>query len=54
MGSGWTWLVSHQGEWMIMNTVNAGTPVAANLTPLLALDMWEHSFYLDYQDRIDV
>ena len=53
-GSGWTWLVSHQGEWSVMNTINAGTPLAAGFTPLLALDMWEHSYYLDYQDNVQV
>mmetsp|Transcript_20452 Transcript_20452/g.28236 ORF Transcript_20452/g.28236 Transcript_20452/m.28236 type:complete len:225 (-) Transcript_20452:53-727(-) len=52
-GSGWTWLVDNDGHLEIMNTSNAGTPLTnpKNLVPLLALDVWEHSYYVDYHNR---
>ena len=50
-GSGWTWLVLERGEPKIMNTSNADSPVGTQLVPLLVLDVWEHAYYLDYQNE---
>jgi Fe-Mn family superoxide dismutase len=50
-GSGWVWLVQDGGSLKIMKTANADNPVAHGLKPLFALDVWEHSYYLDYQNR---
>jgi len=51
-GSGWAWLVLRNGKLEIMKTANADTPVAYHgLTPLLTVDVWEHAYYLDYQNR---
>ena len=50
-GSGWAWLVLKEGHLEIMKTSNADTPVAHGLTPLLTVDVWEHAYYLDYQNR---
>ncbi len=50
-GSGWAWVVADKGEIKIMKTANADTPIAHNVTPLLAIDVWEHAYYLDYQNR---
>jgi Fe-Mn family superoxide dismutase len=50
-GSGWAWLVSDGGKLKIVKTANADTPVAHGLKPLLTLDVWEHAYYLDYQNR---
>ena len=50
-GSGWTWLVKNgSGELEIVNTSNAGTPVADNTRPLLTIDVWEHAYYVDYRN----
>jgi Fe-Mn family superoxide dismutase len=50
-GSGWAWLVSDRGELKIIKTANADTPIAHGLKPLLTVDVWEHAYYLDYQNR---
>lgn len=51
-GSGWAWLVQDKaGDLQIVKTANAGTPITQNLRPLLTLDLWEHAYYLDYQNR---
>ncbi len=50
-GSGWAWLVKDGGKLKIVNTLNAETPVTAGLVPLLTIDVWEHAYYLDYQNR---
>ncbi len=50
-GSGWAWLVLKEGRLEIMKTANADTPLAHGLTPLLTVDVWEHAYYLDYQNR---
>lgn len=50
-GSGWVWLVKDGEALKIMKTANADTPIAHNLKPLWALDVWEHAYYLDYQNR---
>ncbi len=50
-GSGWTWLVQNQsGVLEIVNSQNAGNPILDNKTPLLTIDVWEHAYYLDYQN----
>jgi Fe-Mn family superoxide dismutase len=50
-GSGWAWLVDRGGKLEIVATSNAGTPITAGATPLLTIDVWEHAYYLDYQNR---
>jgi superoxide dismutase, Fe-Mn family len=50
-GSGWGWLVVDQGELAVIKTSNAETPFTRGLAPLLTVDVWEHAYYLDYQNR---
>lgn len=50
-GSGWAWLIVDNGKLAITNTANAHTPVEDGKTPLLTIDVWEHAYYLDYQNR---
>jgi Fe-Mn family superoxide dismutase len=51
-GSGWVWLVKTQdGKLDIINEGNAGNPLRKGLKPLLTLDVWEHAYYLDYQNK---
>lgn len=50
-GSGWAWLVLNGGKLEIMKTLNADNPIAHNMKPLLTADVWEHAYYLDYQNR---
>jgi Fe-Mn family superoxide dismutase len=50
-GSGWAWLVVKDGKLAVMKTANADTPIAQGLKPLLTVDVWEHAYYLDYQNR---
>lgn len=51
-GSGWAWLVKDEnGELVILKESNAGTPLINGLEPLLVFDVWEHAYYLDYQNR---
>jgi len=50
-GSGWAWLVLDGGQLKIMKTANADTPIAHGLKPILTIDVWEHAYYLDYQNR---
>jgi Fe-Mn family superoxide dismutase len=50
-GSGWAWLVDRGGKLEIIATSNAGTPLTMGATPILTLDVWEHAYYLDYQNR---
>ncbi len=50
-GSGWAWLVIDNGALKITKTANADTPIAHGQKPLLTLDVWEHAYYLDYQNR---
>jgi Fe-Mn family superoxide dismutase len=50
-GSGWAWLVAERGALRIMKTPNAETPITTGQVPLLTVDVWEHAYYLDYQNR---
>lgn len=49
-GSGWAWLVVKNNKLEIMKTPNADTPIAHGVKPLLTVDVWEHAYYLDYQN----
>ena len=51
-GSGWAWLVvDENGELEIMSTANQDCPLSVGKTPILTLDVWEHAYYLNYQNR---
>ncbi|GAP72783.1 superoxide dismutase [Candidatus Symbiothrix dinenymphae] len=51
-GSGWVWLAKdNAGKLSITKEQNAGNPLTKGLTPLLGFDLWEHAYYLDYQNR---
>ena len=50
-GSGWAWLVLDGNRLKVTQTANADTPLAHGQTPLLTIDVWEHAYYLDYQNR---
>ena len=51
-GSGWVWLAADKdGRLYIISKHNAGTPLTDDLTPLLAIDVWEHAYYIDYRNN---
>jgi len=50
-GSGWAWLVLDAGKLKVISTGNADSPKTKGMTPLLTIDVWEHAYYLDYQNR---
>jgi Fe-Mn family superoxide dismutase len=50
-GSGWAWLVVREGELDVISTANQDNPVSLGLVPILGLDVWEHAYYLKYQNR---
>jgi Fe-Mn family superoxide dismutase len=50
-GSGWAWLVEENGALKITKTANADLPMAHGQKALLTVDVWEHAYYLDYQNR---
>jgi Fe-Mn family superoxide dismutase len=52
-GSGWAWLVLEGNKGKIVSTPNAETPLTTAAKPLLTVDVWEHAYYLDYQNRRD-
>ena len=50
-GSGWAWLVLNNGELEVTSTPNQDSPIMEGQTPILGLDVWEHAYYLNYQNR---
>jgi len=50
-GSGWAWLIVDGGKLAVVSTPNQDTPVMEGKTPILGLDVWEHAYYLNYQNR---
>ncbi|MCP9487125.1 MAG: superoxide dismutase [Gaiellaceae bacterium MAG52_C11] len=50
-GSGWTWLVSDGGSLAVMSTANQDSPISEGKTPILGIDVWEHAYYLKYQNK---
>jgi Fe-Mn family superoxide dismutase len=50
-GSGWSWLVHDGSGLAVVSTANQDSPISQNKTPLLGVDVWEHAYYLQYQNR---
>ena len=50
-GSGWAWLVVADGKLEVLSTANQDSPLMKGQTPLLGIDVWEHAYYLKYQNR---
>jgi superoxide dismutase, Fe-Mn family len=50
-GSGWVWLVLEGDQLKVVKTANAANPLTTAMRPLLTIDVWEHAYYLDYQNR---
>ncbi len=50
-GSGWAWLIVDNGKLAVTSTPNQDTPVMEGKTPILGLDVWEHAYYLNYQNK---
>nr|WP_295975260.1 superoxide dismutase [uncultured Bacillus sp.] len=50
-GSGWAWLTVHNGELEVSSTPNQDSPLMEGKTPILGIDVWEHAYYLTYQNR---
>jgi Fe-Mn family superoxide dismutase len=50
-GSGWAWLVNNSGKLEVYSTANQDSPLMENKIPILGLDVWEHAYYLKYQNR---
>jgi Fe-Mn family superoxide dismutase len=50
-GSGWAWLVKKSGNLSVVSTPNQDNPISDGMTPILGLDVWEHAYYLKYQNR---
>jgi Fe-Mn family superoxide dismutase len=50
-GSGWAWLVSDKGKLAVLNTLNQDSPYMNGQTPILGIDVWEHAYYLKYQNK---
>jgi Fe-Mn family superoxide dismutase len=49
-GSGWAWLVLENGKLKVIKTGNAETPLTSEAKPLMTMDVWEHAYYLDFQN----
>ncbi|HXH87902.1 MAG TPA: superoxide dismutase [Gaiellaceae bacterium] len=50
-GSGWTWLVADGGSLSVVSTPNQDSPISEGKTPILGIDVWEHAYYLNYQNK---
>ena len=50
-GSGWSWLVVSNGALEVISTANQDSPLTDGKTPILGIDVWEHAYYLNYQNR---
>jgi len=50
-GSGWSWLVVDGGKLAVISTPNQDSPISDGKTPILGIDVWEHAYYLNYQNR---
>src|SRR5437868_1889721 len=50
-GSGWTWLVHDGSGLVVTSTPNQDSPISAGQTPLIGIDVWEHAYYLKYQNK---
>ncbi|MFN0056680.1 MAG: superoxide dismutase [Planctomycetales bacterium] len=50
-GSGWAWLTADKGTLKVESTANQDSPISEGRTPLLGIDVWEHAYYLNYQNR---
>jgi len=50
-GSGWAWLAQEGSKLAIIKTSNADSPLTRGIRPLLTIDVWEHAYYLDFQNR---
>ncbi len=50
-GSGWAWLVLRQGQLAVVSTANQDNPLSEGMIPLMGIDVWEHAYYLKYQNR---
>lgn len=50
-GSGWAWLVVEEGNLKIISTPNQDSPISLGMKPIIGLDVWEHSYYLKFQNR---
>ena len=50
-GSGWSWLVVSGGTLEVMSTPNQDSPISEGKTPILGIDVWEHAYYLKYQNK---
>jgi Fe-Mn family superoxide dismutase len=50
-GSGWAWLVWSNNELQVMTTPNQDSPLSQGKIPILGIDVWEHAYYLKYQNR---
>ena len=50
-GSGWAWLVADGGKLQVLNTLNQDSPLMKGQTPVLGIDVWEHAYYLKYQNK---
>jgi Fe-Mn family superoxide dismutase len=50
-GSGWAWLVKRGGSLAVVSTPNQDNPLSQGMTPVMGIDVWEHAYYLHYQNR---
>jgi Fe-Mn family superoxide dismutase len=50
-GSGWAWLVADKGKLAVVSTANQDSPISKGQTPIVGVDVWEHAYYLNYQNR---